>query len=417
MSRNLFKFARGSGSVNKKLPRSNYMPCHHLGQPTIQRNLTSHAKRLPVITPHWWTGVEPIATDRYNIDCSKFQNELQFIKSKNDVPQELINKMNEMYEKSGLVYLTNTGLTDVEKMQEIAECCLGGKMEYKGGANSRHNIDQDVNVYDTGAPGSAFIHYHHEMTYVSKSVKNIGFSCQISPENNPGEGWTYVSDQTQATDELLKTPFGQKLKEKGVCFIRCLTDKVYYENQLGDIGIGWNGLDQIGVYNHWQTSFGVETPEEVEIECAKRSLKVEWGDNRYCKTKYYVDAFEYHPETDRNYLYASLADDSMWFDTWPGLKDMPTFNNFNKAGIAERPLKMTFGDDTEFTRQELLQFIEIYDRFGLPIRWNKGDIAIHCNYRWAHGRPEYKLNDGDKRQLGVTLGQQFDRVGQRNDKW
>ena len=51
-------------------------------------------------------------------------------------------------------------------------------MEYKGGANSRRNLEtsdmQNINVYDTGAPGNAFIHYHHEMTYVSKSVKNKG---------------------------------------------------------------------------------------------------------------------------------------------------------------------------------------------------------------------------------------------------
>ena len=83
----------------------------------------------------------------------------------------------------------------------------------------------------------------------------------------------------------------------------------------------------------------------------------------------------------------------------------------------ERPLHMTFGDGTEFTRDELEQFIKVYDDFGTPIDWRVGDVAVICNYRFAHGRPEIKLEDGESRRLGVLLGEQFDRIGQRNDKW
>ena len=42
-----------------------------------------------------------------------------------------------------------------------------------------------------------------------------------------------------ATDDILATEFGQKLKNKGICYIRCLTNKERYAN-----------MD--GVYNHWQ---------------------------------------------------------------------------------------------------------------------------------------------------------------------
>ena len=40
-----------------------------------------------------------------------------------------------------------------------------------------------------------------------------------------------------------------------------------------------------------------------------------------------------------------------------------------------------------------------------------------CNYRFAHGRPEILLDVGESRRLGVLLGEQFDRIGQRDDKW
>ena len=51
------------------------------------------------------------------------------------------------------------------------------------------------------------------------------------------------------------------------------------------------------------------------------------------------------------------------------------------------------------------------------VRWQAGDIAVICNYRFAHGRPEYALDIGEERTLGVCLGPMFDRVGEMPDKW
>jgi len=169
--------------------------------------------------------------------------------------------------------------------------------------------------------------------------------------------------------------------------------------------------------NHWQRSFGVETQEEVEVLAASRGLITEWGANRYLKTRYYADAYEYFPEDDVNHFYASVADDAMWFDSWPGVRDLPTMPTYADATMNERPLKITYGDDSEFTREELQEFVDVYDRHGMPLKWQRGDVAVMCNYRWSHGRPSYSLNDGEERILGVALGPQFDRVGQKAGKW
>ena len=125
-------------------------------------------------------------------------------------------------------------------------------------------------------------------------------------------------------------------------------------------------------------------------------------------TRYYCAAFEYDPNTERNVLYSSLADHGMWFDTWPLVSHLP---------YAERPLHMTFGDDTEFTDDERRQWIDLHDRYGTPIRWQRGDVAVICNYRFAHGRPGIHLRDGEARTLGVTLGETFTRVGTQPTAW
>ena len=89
--------------------------------------------------------------------------------------------------------------------------------------------------------------------------------------------------------------------------------------------------------------------------------------------------------------------------------------SYKEATMAERPLKMTYGDDSDFTREELKEYIEAYDAAGLPIKWEPGDVLVICNLRWAHGRPSYQLGPNEQRTLGVVLGPPMDKVGQRNE--
>jgi hypothetical protein len=305
---------------------------------------------------------------------------------------ELAGRMRAAWHATGLVLLVNTGLTDLATMRRFARLVMGREMDYTGGANPRQRIEKSV--FDVGAPLSAWLHYHHEMAYIGTSTRMLGFLCSKAA---PGKGHTYVSDNLQATDALMQTALGAKLKELGVCYHRNLTDREAYR-----------GHEPIGVYNHWQQSMETEDPAEAEATARARGLITEWGPNRLLKTRHYASAFEYFPALDRNLLFCSVADHGVWFDAWPMVMHLP---------YEERPLTLTFGDDSEFSRDELALFIDIYDRFGIPIDWRVGDIALICNYRFAHGRPAIHLDAGEERELGVLLGEQFDRIGALPDRW
>jgi hypothetical protein len=67
--------------------------------------------------------------------------------------------------------------------------------------------------------------------------------------------------------------------------------------------------------------------------------------------------------------------------------------------------------------EEKQLFLDIYDDFGIPINWKVGDIALICNYRFAHGRPSVKLKEGEQRELGVLIGESFERLQTFDDKW
>lgn len=61
--------------------------------------------------------------------------------------------------------------------------------------------------------------------------------------------------------------------------------------------------------------------------------------------------------------------------------------------------------------------MDVYDDHGVPICWEKGDITAICNYRFAHGRPNFEVREGEQRELGVILGQMYRRKGQNDEKW
>jgi len=352
----------------------------------------------PNIVPAFRRGQDAVPLEEFSIDCRPYN-----LKTPNAWTQaELFDRIKTNFDKYGVVRLTKTGLADIKDMSKYARTVVKKQMKYEGGANPREGIID--NVFEVGAPNDAWLHYHHEMAYNQHSMKNLAFCSIKSPI---GKGDTYLSENLSVTDALMQTDLGRKLRDKGVCYIRCLTDREAYKGQ------GW--AQGQAVYNHWQLSFGVETPEEAEAKAAACGLEVEWCEDplkpeskRYLKTKLVISAFEYCPSVDRNVLYSSIADHNMWFDTWQGVHDVPP---------EKRPLQMTFGDGTPFTLEELRQWVSLYDDGGIRVQWEQGDVLAFCNYRYAHGRPAFSLQKWEERQIGVVLGEKFQRVGALEKSW
>jgi alpha-ketoglutarate-dependent taurine dioxygenase len=350
----------------------------------------------PAVIPSFREGeADKIPVDSFTIDCSPYRPARK-------PEKELAERMEEVFREMGVVRLTNTRLTDVKDMKNYANVVIKDQMKYEGGANPREGIVG--NVYEVGAPHDAWLHYHHEMAYNQHSMKNLAF-CSVKAPLDKGD--TYLSENLSVTDELMKTDLGRKLRDKGVCYIRCLTDREAYS------GHGWK--EGRPVYNHWQLSFGVERPEEAEEKAADCGLETEWvtdplmeGSKRYLKTKLATDAFEFCPDIGRNVLFSSIADHNMWFDTWQGVAEVPP---------EKRPLQMTFGDGSPISIEELRQWVNLYDRGGIRVRWQTGDVIAFCNYRFAHGRPAFELRSWEERQIGVMLGEKFQRIGAKPGAW
>ena len=147
-----------------------------------------------VIEPRWWTGTPALPSESFTIDCSKYAMD----ESDLDRDGEVATRMNQLFDEFGVVYLVNTRLTDLQTMRRFAKLVIENEMRYKGGANPRSDLEE--NVYEVGAPLKAWLHYHHEMAYVSHSTRMLGF---LSHKSVKDKGFTYVSDNVKATDAIL----------------------------------------------------------------------------------------------------------------------------------------------------------------------------------------------------------------------
>eukprot|EP00996_Jenningsia_fusiforme_P000328 NODE_1277_length_1605_cov_21.548843_g1142_i0.p1 GENE.NODE_1277_length_1605_cov_21.548843_g1142_i0~~NODE_1277_length_1605_cov_21.548843_g1142_i0.p1 ORF type:complete len:440 (+),score=74.59 NODE_1277_length_1605_cov_21.548843_g1142_i0:62-1321(+) len=351
------------------------------------------SKYPPEVIPQFQIGEPAVAAERFVIDCSAFVNtNSQSLGSPVEHP-EVVEKMKTTFDATGLVQLKNTGLRTLKEMEPWARVIIPEPQTYEGGANARQLLEQ--NVYDAGAPSQAWLHYHYEMAYLQQSPVSLGFCC--SSALSGGRGRTYVSDGLQATQLLMRTDLGQKMKTKGVCRVRTLTDAEKY-----------SGKNEHAVYNHWQQSYMTDSAEEAEARAREQGLEVEWGPGRLMMTRFSTSGFEYFPKLDANLLYINPGDDHIWFDTWPGVQDLAP---------ADRPIALLFGDGTSFSLEEIKLFAEVFDRAGTPIEWEVGDVTVLCNHRFAHGRPGYAVGEGEERTLGVVIGPMFAHVGALEGKW
>jgi hypothetical protein len=164
------------------------------------------------VVPKFWTGTPAIPFEKWQIDCSKF--DMSKVLEKHGVqgdgvqPDYQINHDStetktikamaaEIFNDVGVVQLVKTGMTGFDEMEKLSKLIIGKGMWYEGGANLRGYLEK--NVYDTGAPRHANLHYHHEMAYVKESTKTLSFLCEHAPKD-PHKGATFISDNIQATE-------------------------------------------------------------------------------------------------------------------------------------------------------------------------------------------------------------------------
>jgi hypothetical protein len=310
----------------------------------------------------------------YLIDCAGI-----------DEPDAIADTILAQWQGRGLVILKNTGMTHLRELKRWAELLFDDFAAYAGGSAPRDKWSDQVFGLDD-APSTIDLCFHNEGCYLPEYPGCFAIGSIACPREG---GYTLVADNEAATDILMQTPVGQRLREQGVRYIRLMQDKT---------AVGVQG------YKSWQDTFLTEDRAEVEAMVRANGWDFDWLPKGTLRTSHRVEAYEYHEGLGRSLFFAGLASHAAFFDQWPAYSGLPD---------EERPLNMTHGDGSAFSIDEIAQVYAAYNSASLALDWKRMDLALLDNLRWAHARPAFHLEAGEQRLLGVAMGMMKKRLGDR----
>ena len=320
-------------------------------------------------------GSRPFALDAsdYLIDCAGAD------------PTSLTRRIHEQWHARGLVILKGTGMTHLRELADWAKILFDDFAAYAGGSAPRDKWSATVFGLDD-APGGIDLCFHNEGCYLPEYPRCFVIGAIKAPREG---GFTLLSDNAATTDRLTQTEVGQALKAQGVRYLRVMQDK---------------HADKVLGYKSWQDTFYTEDRAVAEQAVKGNGWEFEWLANGSLRTSHRVDAYEYHEQLRRPLFFAGPASHAAFFDQW---------HPFNQLPDDQRPLNMTLGDGTPLRNADLADLYAAYNTASLALDWKAVDLAMLDNLRWAHARPAYRLNAGEQRILGVTMGMLRKRLGDR----
>jgi len=320
---------------------------------------------------------------RNKIDCANFE------KNKDKIKKQAEQLLNE----SGFCIFSNTDIKESSQVMKYFSLIVKENFSYEGGSFARKKLAD--NVYDTGCPNYCLLAPHIEMSYNPVMPKYLSLTCLESPHN--GTGATMFSDNVSITKKMLKTKLGQKLKNLGIRHYRRLhsdMDKTYPDAVK---------------YSSWQVSYETNSKEKVEEYLRKSNQIFSWGKNDMLSIINPQEAYMYYEKTDSNLLFFGPSNHASMFDSYSV--------DFQKLDDDLRAFTLKFGDDSEFTNDEVLELHKFFDEDSYQCFYEEGEMMIIDNMMWQHGRLPFAVAPGKTRNIAVTLGDKYFPDKSRDDKW
>ncbi len=238
-------------------------------------------------------------------------------------------------------------------------------MHYIEGATPRTKVDKKVYT-STEFPADQSIALHNELNYVKTWPMKIFFYCDIAAAEG---GETPIAD-VRRVFERLDPEIRESFIEKGWMLVR----------NFGD-----------GLGPTWQTSYRVNTKEELAEYFQGADISYEWKDDEHLRTRQVRPAVARHLETGEIAWFNHVA---FWHvsSLSKGLRDLL----LREKEVEDLPYSTYYGDGTPIEDSVVAALREAYDEETVAIPWQEGDFLMLDNMLVAHGRKPFK---GERRVL------------------
>ena len=137
----------------------------------------------------------------------------------------------------------------------------------------------------------------------------------------------------------------------------------------------------------WQIVFQTEDRSEVAEFCSRHDIAHEWLDEETLRTVQRCQGVARHPVTNETVFFNQahlFHPSSLGAASAAGLLEL--------FGADRLPRSACFGDGSEITDEELAVVRAAFEREVIVFSWQKGDVLLLDNMRFAHGRRPFTGN-------------------------
>ncbi|OCC23717.1 hypothetical protein MB02_11205 [Croceicoccus estronivorus] len=273
--------------------------------------------------------------------------------------------------KSGVVTFRDFALSNASQFDNFLSCFDGHRAGYAGGTSPRSKVAGRV-MQSTQAPPDREILLHQEMAYTRDFPGRLAFFCEIPPRSG---GETLIGDMRKFTAEVPKA-FFDKVKKLGVRYVRRFRNPDWKPGHL-DLDV---------LHRSWVDAFGSESREDAEAACRATGSDCTWTEHGM-EASFTTPGYVTHPVTG----------EEIWFNVIPAfdlnaVSQGKRFQDLHEQyyGAAHPwPQAVTFGDGTEFLREEIEALYPIVDSVTTAPKWQRGDVQLLDNILTGHGRATF----------------------------
>lgn len=249
-------------------------------------------------------------------------------------------------------------VVDPVDFENVCVMVSGALMDYEYRSNRREQLSGKL-FNSTEYPASEAIPFHNEMSYFSRWPKHIWFMCQ-TPAAAGGD--TPLADSAEVLHRIpadVREPF----ERLGVRYTRTMGP---------DLDLSW------------QEVFQTDDRAIVDEYCTNSGLEHEWlGDDRL-RTAQHRPAVISHPHSG----------EPLWFNQahlfHPSSLGSEVYNwLIRRYGVEQLPRNAFYGDGTPIPLEVLDVIRSVYLDLSRPTRWQRDDVLVFDNMRFAHARGSF----------------------------
>ena len=184
-------------------------------------------------------------------------------------------------------------------------------------------------------------------------------------------GYTNITDMVALTNELIGTKLGKKMLAEGLEY-----SMVFYDENDES-----SPLKKYGQTQSWQSVTGKKSKEEAEQYLRNRVddlTELNWLPNGSVNIVYKRSGFVRRDNKLVTYLSFGHASYHFRSKIWP--------DDISSLSFNEYPYNIRYGDKTQFSEQDIKQYVELQMKHSVALNWEDGDIAVIDAWKWAHGR-------------------------------